>query len=105
MSRKKKVMIFGVNEPYFRIDDAPLAEGRFFTEGEDKSIARVVVLGANVAQAFFPEGAASGQSIRINNSNYKVVGVIGDRGSSSGFFDKDDFVVAIQEPGKVPQTG
>jgi putative ABC transport system permease protein len=87
----KKAFLFGVNEAFDRIDKGEVEEGRFFTDEEDNSLSRVVVLGSKVRDRLFGEGDAVGQNIKINRVNYKVVGVMEERGSIM-FFDWDDMV-------------
>ena len=88
-SEIKKAFLFGVNESFNRIDKGEVEEGRFFTDEEDKSLSRVVVLGSKVRDRLFGEGDAVGQNIKINRVNYRVVGVMEERGSMM-FFDWDD---------------
>jgi len=66
-----------------------IADGRFFNEREDRAQAKVVVLGPEVKEDLFgPEGAV-GKSIKINQINFKVIGVAEARGSVMFFnFDK-----------------
>ncbi|MEZ4156757.1 MAG: ABC transporter permease [Candidatus Paceibacterota bacterium] len=90
--RIKKANLFGVSEAYVRIDDAPIAQGRFFSEDEDRSLSRVVVLGSEIAETFFPSGNAVSNSIKIDGSNYRIIGVFEPRGAA-GFFDRDNIVV------------
>ncbi|MDX1617061.1 MAG: ABC transporter permease [Candidatus Promineifilaceae bacterium] len=67
--------------------------GRFFTEQDDRSSARVAVLGQTVYEGLFPEGDLPlGQSIRINNTVFQVIGVMEEKGGS-GFNDQDDLVL------------
>jgi putative ABC transport system permease protein len=66
-----------------------LAEGRFFNEREDKGQARVVVLGPEVKEDLFGSANAVGKTIKINQVNFKVIGVAEPRGAIMYFsFDK-----------------
>ena len=53
-----------------------VAEGRFFTEGENVSDARVVVLAPEAKQKLFSNGFAVGESIRINGISFEVIGIL-----------------------------
>ena len=88
----KKSMLFGVSAHYPFVDSVPLSSGRFFTDAEDEGLARVAVIGSGVRDSFFPEQEAVGQFIRINNNNYRVIGVVDKRGAA-GFFDRDNIVM------------
>ncbi|MFA6308047.1 MAG: ABC transporter permease [Patescibacteria group bacterium] len=87
----KKSLIYGVTEDYINIDSTEIAEGRFFTDEEGDSLARVVVLGAKVKEDLFGSSPAIGQNVKIHKQNYKVVGVAASRGAVF-FFDFDDLV-------------
>ena len=73
--------LWGVSASYLNIDSSKVDYGRWFTEDEDKSLDRVVVIGSDAKQKFFGDGDAIGQSIRINKSNFKVIGVMKKRGA------------------------
>ncbi|MFA6284931.1 MAG: ABC transporter permease [Parcubacteria group bacterium] len=91
-STNKRVTIFGVNPSYVEIDrQIQPVEGAFFSEGDEAGAAQVVVIGAGVKKSFFGEGDAAGKNIKIKDQNYRVVGVLKERGSG-GFFNFDDVV-------------
>lgn len=85
----KKTMLFGVTADYPLVDDAPIADGRFFTEREDRGIARVVTLGPDLKESLFGEEDAVGQNITIDGLSYRVIGIQASRGAA-GFFDRDN---------------
>lgn len=76
----KKVMIYGVSSEYVDIDTTEVEEGRFFTEEEDNSKARVIVIGPQIKEDLFGQGDAIGQNVKINKTNFRVVGVTKARG-------------------------
>lgn len=89
-SESKTSMIFGVTSDLPEIDrDTKLIEGRFFTNREDKSQARVVVLGPEVKTSLFGDENAIGKTIKINQVSFKVIGITEARGSAFYFnYDK-----------------
>ncbi len=87
----EKAMIYGLSADFIDIDSMEIAEGRFYTNDEDDSLARVVVLGSKVKDQLFGSNDAIGRSVKINKMNFKVVGVAEPRGSIL-FFDMDDIV-------------
>ena len=90
---KNKIgMIFGVTEGFSRVDTGEVAEGRFFTDAEDKGLAKVVVIGSRLKETFFGDEDAIGKTIRIKKHNFKVIGVMAERGSA-GAFSMDDMVI------------
>jgi putative ABC transport system permease protein len=85
---------FGVEPDWMEIRRWALAEGEFISESDMASMARVVMLGLKVARALFPEGAAVGRTVRVNNDPYTVKGVFGEMGTdAAGVDDWDDRVV------------
>ena len=85
-----KSTILAVTAAFPAIDpEMKIAEGRFFTEREDKGQARVVVLGPEIKESLFGSENAIGKSIKINQINFKVIGVSEPRGNVMYFsFDK-----------------
>jgi putative ABC transport system permease protein len=67
--------------------------GRFFNEQDLTTNARVAVLGQTVYEKLFPDGEPPiGESIRINNVNFQIIGLMQEKGGS-GFNDQDDLVL------------
>ncbi len=71
-----------------------VAQGRFFTEQETRSMAKVCVLGTTVRDNLFPGGQDPvGKIIRISSLPFEVVGVLESKGAGM-LGDQDDVVVA-----------
>ena len=69
--------------------------GEFFSTTDVNSAAKVAVLGAVVRDNLFGEGVdAVGQTIRIRNQSFRVVGVMAVKGSGTFGEDQDDVVFA-----------
>jgi len=83
--------IVGVTNDYIRVHNTVLAKGSVITDASVRSLARVVVLGPNVASDLFGETDPIGKSIRINSVNFKVIGTLEAKGGS-GFASPDDTV-------------
>lgn len=67
--------------------------GRFFNEQDLATNARVAVLGQTVYEELFPNGEPPiGETIRINNVNFEVIGLMEEKGGS-GFNDQDDLIL------------
>ena len=82
----------GVDWPFVRSWN--VEKGAFFGDSEVRSAAKVVVLGATVANELFPDGNAIDQMIRIKNIPFRVVGVLETKGGSTMGQDQDDTVIA-----------
>ena len=69
--------------------------GTFFTTTDVSSAAKVAVLGSVVRDNLFGEGTDPvGQTIRIRNQSFKIVGVMEAKGSGSFGEDQDDTIFA-----------
>ncbi|NVZ18704.1 MacB family efflux pump subunit [Pseudomonas costantinii] len=71
----------------------PVVEGSYFTEADERAGATVAVIGHRIREKLF-KGVASpiGQYILIENVPFQVIGVLAEKGSSSGNKDSDDRV-------------
>lgn len=87
-NRKTESTILGVFAGYPEVEDAVIERGRFFSEADDASLAKVVVLGSTIANDLFGEEDPIGKKIKIHNHNFNIIGVFQERGSS-GFANND----------------
>ncbi|HOZ56394.1 MAG: Macrolide export ATP-binding/permease protein MacB [Parcubacteria group bacterium ADurb.Bin316] len=76
---------------YLDVEGGEVAQGRFFTEEEERNLARVVVLGSTVKKELFGESDALGQYVKIKKQTFQVVGVMKGRGTVA-MQDYDDQV-------------
>jgi putative ABC transport system permease protein len=84
--------IIGVTPEYESVRNVIISSGSFVLDRHLSSLSRVAVLGSAVAVDLFGENEDSiGKTIRINKSDYKVIGVLQQKGGT-GFFNPDDTV-------------
>jgi len=67
--------------------------GRFFTEDEVRASLRVAVVGMTVVRNLFEGRPAVGETIRINNVPFEVIGVLEEKGVNAIGQDDDDQVL------------
>ncbi|HYE15308.1 MAG TPA: ABC transporter permease [Pyrinomonadaceae bacterium] len=84
----------GVSHEFTDIRRWQVASGAFFTESDVRSAARVIVLGQTVADNLFPGQGAVGQTVRVTNLPFRVVGVMARRGQDQMGRDQDDLALA-----------
>ncbi|MFN4291885.1 MAG: ABC transporter permease [Permianibacter sp.] len=82
----------GVTAVHFEVASWELADGRLLEQADSRSAARVAVLGQTVARELFPDRSPVGESLRINRSNFTVIGVLAAKGQTSFGRDQDDVV-------------
>jgi putative ABC transport system permease protein len=89
------VLIEGATPGFFEITGTEFRVGRPFTDLENRSAARVAVLGANVARALFGASNSLGKPFTLGGDVYYVVGEAAPR--RGGFFgeNRQDNVVSI----------
>ena len=88
-----RTTVTGTTPDYTDVRDFYPIEGDFFTEQDVTTAARVAVLGQSVYEQLFPDGTPPvGETIRINNVNFRVIGLMEEKGGS-GFNDQDDVVL------------
>jgi putative ABC transport system permease protein len=85
--------IIGANEKFPDIRAWPVAGGEFFTEGDVRAAARVCVLGKTVADNLFTGVDPVGQTMRIRNLPFRVIGVLSTKGQNQYGQDQDDTVI------------
>ncbi len=88
---KKSVIYYGASAERFNIDKTTLAEGRFYTAGEDTGGAQVAILGATVAKDLFGQDDPVGKLLRVGNLNFQVIGVY----TAQGALSQSDEIVFI----------
>jgi putative ABC transport system permease protein len=86
------VNIIGYTPNMIDIDTRTLAEGRYFTPGEDRHAAWVAVIGAGLADQFFPGVNPVGKIIRTGSAEFTVIGTFEKLGSVLGQ-DQDNYAV------------
>ena len=90
--KEKQVMFIATDAYYPDIDgQLKMSQGRYFTNEEERGMAKVVVIGSKVASKFFGEENPIGKQIKIKQINFKVIGVVVDRGMIMTF-DYDSMV-------------
>ena len=82
----------GGNDTHFpAIFNWPVVEGSYFSEADEQNAAAVAVIGHKVRQKLFDEQTDPvGQYILIENVPFQVVGVLQEKGATSGDLDSDN---------------
>jgi putative ABC transport system permease protein len=86
--------INGTEPQYFDIRTWPFQEGSSFTQGDVDMAANVAVIGETVRKNLFGGTDPIGETIRISNLPFKVVGVLVPKGTSAAMGqDQDDIIL------------
>jgi len=96
LDQNKAVNYLGVSPGFVDIDNGEIDQGRFFTEDEDRELAKVIVLGYKVSDKLFGNENAIGQSVKVGKNKFLVIGVYKERGGSLGVSFDDMAYIPIQ---------
>lgn len=82
----------GATPGYALVTGIVTQSGRFLTEADVRTGARVVVLGPTVSEKLFGEFDPVGETVRVNQIPFTIVGILESKGSSFGS-DNDDIAI------------
>jgi len=85
--------VIGESPDYPQIRNWNIAKGTMFSEQDVRSIAKASVIGKTVADQLFPNENPVGQTIRIRNIPFKIVGLLESKGFNLFGQDQDDVVI------------
>ena len=87
------VAVTGTTNDYFIVRDWPVAQGRIFTESEQRSGRPACILGLTAKKQLFGSQNPLGASIRVSTTSCEVIGVLSEKGQSTFGQDQDDAIV------------
>ena len=90
----------GVTADYLTVEGMEIATGRFFTEAEERGMAKVAVIGYTAVNEIFGQTDPIGQTIKIKSQNYEIIGTLARRGTVA-FQDNDNQIIV---PAKTMQS-
>ena len=85
--------IQGTTPEFVFVRQWPVANGVFITDSDVRGAAKVCVLGQNVAQQLFASADPVGQTVRIKEMPFRVVGVLTAKGGQGFGGNQDDIVI------------
>jgi putative ABC transport system permease protein len=85
--------VFGVSPNWLTLRSDEVAEGEFFTEDQNTSLARVAVIGTDVRGTLFPDEDPLGKTIRIADVPFQVIGVLKSRGAGPAGGSLDNVIL------------
>lgn len=97
--------VYGVNEDFFKIRGYEIKYGRFFTDIEIASTAKVVVIGNSVRTTLFGKIDPIGSVILIRNVPFKIVGSLAESGEAFSGRDFDNLLVMPYTTAGIKITG
>ena len=92
-NRNTYARVQGTNEQFPEIRDWEIGQGEFFTAEDVESAARVLVIGQTVVDDVFEGIDPIGQTVRLRNLPFRIIGVLASRGQSGVGQDQDNTVL------------
>ena len=83
-------LVYGTTPAYLEVRSWTITAGRAFSDSDVRSASRVVILGQTVAKKLFGSLDPVGKTVRIKDSPYLVIGLLGAKGQSLDGRDQDD---------------
>lgn len=84
--------VSGVTPELMMIRSLDVEAGSFISNDDLHKRNRVAVIGSTVATELFGDTNPVGQTIRINNSPFKIIGLLSPKGQAAGGEDQDDTI-------------
>ena len=85
--------LVGVGSDYLLVRNWQIESGSFFTESDINNANKVCVVGATVVKKLFQTANPIGQTVRIKNIPFEIVGVLASKGANIVGDDQDDVVL------------
>jgi putative ABC transport system permease protein len=92
-ARNWSTLVVGTTDAYFETNNWTLAEGRLFTDVEQRAGAAACVIGATVRRELFGSASPVGSSLRVRQFSCEVIGLLASKGQGGIGQDQDDVVV------------
>ena len=89
-----RAVCYGVDAGYREIRDWDVSSGRYFDAADQRGMKKVCLLGATVAKQLFPDADPVGQTVRLRDVPFHVIGVLAAKGQNAQGADQDDVVLA-----------
>jgi putative ABC transport system permease protein len=91
--RNWSTTVAGESPQYLQIRDWKLTAGSMFTDREVRSAAKVAVIGSKTALELFGPINPVGQSVRVKNIPFVIIGILASKGAGMGGQNQDDRII------------
>lgn len=95
-SEEDELLTYGTTHEVSEILKPDVVDGEFITQEQEDASERIVVIGTDVAETFFGENSSPvGETLKINNRNFKITGVISSSSVLAGGFINNAIFIPI----------
>jgi putative ABC transport system permease protein len=88
-----KTKVYGEALEFFSIREWPLTDGEVFTEADLRNASKVAILGQTTVGQLFGEEDPIGETVRIQNVPFTILGVLSSKGFSVRGHDQDEIII------------
>jgi putative ABC transport system permease protein len=92
-SRNWPTVVYGVGDGFLEAHDWPLTEGRPFDPDELTAGRLVALIGQTTARRLFDDADPLGATVRVQDTNFTVVGLLSRKGQTTSGKDQDDAIL------------
>jgi len=85
--------VIGTNRQWLDVMGRALADGRAFTDGEERSGAGVCVVGQTISEELLGDTPPIGETLRLGKVTCEIIGVLEAEGQNTFGMDQDDLVI------------
>ncbi len=85
--------VLGTTPDYLEVRSWPVVAGASFTDSDVRSATRVALIGKTAAQNLFGDEDPVGKTLRIRQSPFVVLGLLGTKGQGMDGRDQDDTII------------
>lgn len=109
-NQNNNALVIGTTPEFLTVRSFEIEEGRFINDNDLKRNLKVVVIGSDIVEQFFPNQNPLGKSLKIKNINFEVIGVMASKGSFLGTNQDETLYIPLttmanQVVGKTSQYG
>ena len=91
--RSASPAIFGVSPSWLTLRGEDVADGAFFNDDQNTSLARVAVIGTDVRRGLFAEEDPIGKTLRVADVPFEVIGALKSRGAGPAGASLDNIIL------------
>jgi putative ABC transport system permease protein len=91
--RSASPAIFGVSPIWLTLRGEDVADGAFFNDDQNRSLARVAVIGADVRKELFADEDPLGKTLRLADVPFEVIGTLKSRGAGPAGASLDNIIL------------
>lgn len=95
-SEEDELLIYGTTHEVSEVLKPDVVDGEFITAEQTEASERIAVMGKDAAETFFGENTSPvGETIKINNRNFKVTGIVSSSSVIAGGFINNALFIPI----------